>query len=80
MLFPSWRSFLHFNSIICPFLLQEYSLNLRSTGVHGALLVLNQSFGPEELANCLNIPADDTNVRKHLMGELSALMINARSR
>ncbi|XP_028393805.1 kazrin-like isoform X2 [Dendronephthya gigantea] len=59
--------------------LKEYSNNLRSSGVFGGLLVLNHSFGPEELALCLNIPAEKTAVRKHLIGELSSLMINARA-
>ena len=59
--------------------LKEYSSNLRSSGVFGGLLVLNNSFGPEELAECLNIPAEKTAVRKHLVGELSSLMINARA-
>lgn len=59
--------------------LKEHSSNLRSTGVHGGLLVLNHSFGPEELAALLNIPGEEANLRKHLVGELSSLMINARS-
>lgn len=73
-----------FQRFYAPFLnnyvsvVQEYSSNLRSSGVFGGLLVLNNSFGPEEFAQCLNIPEEKTAIRKHLVGELSSLMINAR--
>lgn len=55
--------------------LQEYSENLSGSGVHGALLVLEQnSFTSDSLATILNIPTSAPLVRKHLATELTLLL------
>ncbi|XP_065889802.1 kazrin-like isoform X1 [Dysidea avara] len=55
--------------------LQEYSENLTGTGVHGALVVLEQiSFTSDSLAGMLNIPTSVPLVHKHLATELALLL------
>ncbi|XP_067935750.1 liprin-beta-2-like isoform X2 [Watersipora subatra] len=46
--------------------LSEYAANLRGSGVHGALIVLEPKFTVEHLASILNIPASKTLLRRHL--------------
>ena len=46
--------------------LAEYAPNLRGSGVHGGLLVLEPRFGDELLATLLSIPAGKTLLRRHL--------------
>ena len=59
-------------------LLQEYAENLRDSGVHGALMVLEPTFGPDELAQALSIPSSKNIIRRHLRTEAMALLIPAR--
>jgi len=46
--------------------LAEYAPNLRGSGVHGGLLVLEPRFGDELLATLLSIPTGKTLLRRHL--------------
>ncbi|KAJ8398886.1 hypothetical protein AAFF_G00417940 [Aldrovandia affinis] len=46
--------------------LAEYAPNLRGSGVHGALMVLEPRFTVETLALLLNIPPNKTLLRRHL--------------
>ncbi len=46
--------------------LAEYAPNLRGSGVHGALLVLEPRFTPDLLASLLSIPPAKTLLRRHL--------------
>lgn len=53
-------------------------MNLRNSGVHGAAIVLEPSFGAEAFATALGIPSSKAMVRKHLADELSNLITPAR--
>ncbi|XP_029351520.1 liprin-beta-1-like [Echeneis naucrates] len=46
--------------------LAEYAPNLRGSGVHGGLMVLEPRFNVEALALLLNIPPNKTLLRRHL--------------
>ncbi|XP_067346402.1 liprin-beta-1 isoform X2 [Channa argus] len=46
--------------------LAEYAPNLRGSGVHGGLMVLEHRFNVEALALLLNIPPNKTLLRRHL--------------
>ncbi|XP_047245374.1 liprin-beta-1 isoform X2 [Girardinichthys multiradiatus] len=46
--------------------LAEYAPNLRGSGVHGGLMVLDPRFNVEALALLLNIPPSKTLLRRHL--------------
>ncbi|XP_055087844.1 liprin-beta-1-like [Periophthalmus magnuspinnatus] len=46
--------------------LAEYAPNLRGSGVHGGLMVLEPRFNVESLALLLNIPPNKTLLRRHL--------------
>ncbi|XP_077867159.1 liprin-beta-1-like [Saccoglossus kowalevskii] len=54
--------------------LSEYVPNLRGSGVHGALLVLEPSFTAETLATLLSIPPNKTLLRRHLTTHFVALV------
>ena len=43
--------------------MEEYTLNLLHTGVHGGLIALDNSFDYEKLAMALQIPTSNTAVR-----------------
>ena len=47
--------------------LAEYAPNLRGSGVHGGLIVLEPKFNGELLASLLSIPSSKTLLRRHLM-------------
>jgi len=51
---------------------------LRDSGVHGALLVLDPSFGASELAQVLGIHSSKNIIRRHLTAELLSVLIPAR--
>ncbi|EDO29626.1 predicted protein [Nematostella vectensis] len=57
---------------------QEYADNLRDSGVHGAMMVINETFGPDEMANCLAIHPSKNIIRRHLTSEMTALITSAR--
>jgi hypothetical protein len=56
--------------------LSEYAPNLRGSGVHGALMVLEPRFGAEVFATLLSIPANKTLLRRHLSTHFVALIGN----
>ncbi|KAM9410255.1 liprin-beta-2 isoform 3-T4 [Pholidichthys leucotaenia] len=54
--------------------LAEYAPNLRGSGVHGGLIILEPRFNSETLALLLNIPPQKTLLRRHLATAFSALV------
>lgn len=54
--------------------LSEYAPNLRGSGVHGGLLVLEPRFSADVFATLLSIPANKTLLRRHLSTHLVALI------
>ncbi|XP_023015542.2 liprin protein kazrin isoform X1 [Leptinotarsa decemlineata] len=59
--------------------LAEYADNLKDSGVHGGLVVLEPSFNGDTMATALGIPASKNIIRRHLTAELEALILPARS-
>ncbi|KAK7471431.1 hypothetical protein BaRGS_00035919, partial [Batillaria attramentaria] len=59
--------------------LGEFADNLRESGVHGALMVLEPSFNSDTLATALAIPPSKSYIRIHLSTELDALLRPARA-
>lgn len=57
---------------------KEYADSLRDSGVHGALLVLDSSFGADELAQALGIHSSKNIIRRHLTSELLSVLVPAR--
>ncbi|GBP25948.1 Kazrin [Eumeta japonica] len=58
--------------------LGEYADNLKDSGVHGGLVVLEPSFTGETMATALGIPPSKSIIRRHLVAEFDALVIPAR--
>ncbi|XP_062591155.1 liprin-beta-1-like isoform X2 [Saccostrea cucullata] len=56
--------------------LSEYAPNLRGSGVHGALIVLEPRFNAELFAQILSIPHNKTLLRRHLSTHVVALIGN----
>ncbi|XP_053741111.1 liprin-beta-2b isoform X2 [Synchiropus splendidus] len=54
--------------------LAEYAPNLRGSGVHGGLVMLEPRFNSETLAMLLNIPPQKTLLRRHLATNFSSLV------
>uniref|UniRef100_A0A4W4FWR2 SAM domain-containing protein n=1 Tax=Electrophorus electricus TaxID=8005 RepID=A0A4W4FWR2_ELEEL len=54
--------------------LAEYAPNLRGSGVHGGLIILEQSFNEESLAVLLSIPPQKTLLRRHLATNFHSLV------
>ncbi|XP_065809189.1 liprin-beta-2 isoform X1 [Labrus bergylta] len=54
--------------------LAEFAPNLRGSGVHGGLIILEPRFSSETLALLLNIPPQKTLLRRHLATAFSALV------
>ncbi|XP_068699374.1 kazrin-like isoform X2 [Montipora capricornis] len=63
----------------CSVDLGEYANSLQDSGVHGAVLVLDPSFGAEELAQALGIPPAKNIIRRHLTSELLSILVPVRS-
>ncbi|XP_059475337.1 kazrin isoform X2 [Neocloeon triangulifer] len=59
--------------------LNEYAENIKDSGVHGALVVLEPSFNGETMASALGIPQSKNIIRRHLTTELEALVHPARA-
>ncbi|CAG9768186.1 unnamed protein product [Ceutorhynchus assimilis] len=59
--------------------LGEYADNLKDSGVHGGLVVLEPSFNGDTMATALGIPSSKNIIRRHLTAELEALVLPARS-
>ncbi|XP_076390623.1 liprin protein kazrin isoform X18 [Megachile rotundata] len=60
--------------------LTEYAENLKDSGVHGALVVLEPSFTGDTMATALGIPPAKHMIRRHLTAELEALVVPASCR
>ncbi|XP_050990260.1 liprin-beta-2 isoform X2 [Labeo rohita] len=54
--------------------LAEYAPNLRGSGVHGGLIILEPRFQSETLAMLLNIPPQKTLLRRHLTTNFNTLV------
>ncbi|XP_006740895.1 liprin-beta-1 isoform X8 [Halichoerus grypus] len=54
--------------------LAEYAPNLRGSGVHGGLMVLEPRFNVETMAQLLNIPPSKTLLRRHLATHFNLLI------
>ncbi|VCW78686.1 unnamed protein product [Gulo gulo] len=54
--------------------LAEYAPNLRGSGVHGGLIILEPRFTGDTLAMLLNIPPQKTLLRRHLTTKFNALI------
>ncbi|XP_051917995.1 liprin-beta-2b isoform X11 [Hippocampus zosterae] len=54
--------------------LAEYAPNLRGSGVHGGLIMLEPRFNSDSLAMLLNIPPQKTLLRRHLATNFSNLV------
>ncbi|XP_016888697.1 liprin-beta-1b isoform X2 [Cynoglossus semilaevis] len=54
--------------------LAEYAPNLRGSGVHGGLMVLEPRFNVEAMALLLNIPPNKTLLRRHLATHFNLLI------
>ncbi|XP_026087036.1 liprin-beta-2 isoform X2 [Carassius auratus] len=54
--------------------LAEYAPNLRGSGVHGGLIILEPRFHSETLAMLLNIPPQKTLLRRHLTTNFNTLV------
>jgi len=52
----------------------EWAVNLADSGVHGALIALDQTFTASQLALLLQIPRSNTLVRDRLVAEFEALL------
>lgn len=62
---------------LCVFI-QEFADSLQSSGVHGAVMVLDPSFSSDTMATALCIPSNKHMVRHHLSEEMKALVSAAR--
>ncbi|XP_043914909.1 liprin-beta-2 [Protopterus annectens] len=54
--------------------LAEYAPNLRGSGVHGGLIILEPRFNADTLAMLLNIPPQKTLLRRHLTTNFNVLI------
>ncbi|XP_066556566.1 liprin-beta-2b isoform X12 [Amia ocellicauda] len=54
--------------------LAEYAPNLRGSGVHGGLIILEPRFNSDSLAMLLNIPPQKTLLRRHLTTNFNMLI------
>ncbi|XP_049543331.1 kazrin-A isoform X4 [Anopheles darlingi] len=59
--------------------LGEYAENLKDSGVHGGLVVLEPSFSGDTMATALGIPPSKNIIRRHLVTEFDALILPARA-
>lgn len=58
--------------------LGEFADNLRNSGVHGGLVVLESSFSGETMASALGISPSKNIVRRHLITEFESLILPSR--
>ncbi|RXG54482.1 Kazrin [Armadillidium vulgare] len=56
----------------------EYAANLKDSGIHGALVVLEHSFSVETMATALGIQSSKSIIRRHLATEFENLIIPSR--
>ncbi|XP_038161844.1 kazrin-A isoform X3 [Cyprinodon tularosa] len=59
--------------------LKEYADSLLSSGVHGAVMILDPTFNTDSMATALGIPSSKHMVRRHLEEEMMALIGSARA-
>ncbi|KAI1732246.1 thiF family domain-containing protein [Ditylenchus destructor] len=59
--------------------LGAYAINLRDSGVHGALMALDDTFELQSLIVMLQIPQQDEQARRHLEAEYSRLIAESRA-
>ncbi|XP_058064502.1 kazrin [Anopheles bellator] len=59
--------------------LGEYADNLKDSGVHGGLVVLEPSFSGDTMATALGIPPSKNIIRRHLVTEFESLILPARA-
>lgn len=59
--------------------LKEYAANLRDSGLHGAMIVLDPTFSIDDVADAVGIPVNKTSVRRHLASEFDSLLALART-
>ncbi|XP_030386713.1 kazrin isoform X2 [Scaptodrosophila lebanonensis] len=59
--------------------LGEYADNLKDSGVHGGLVVLEPSFSGDTMATALGIPPSKNIIRRHLNTEFDSLILPARA-
>ncbi|KAF0302318.1 Kazrin-A [Amphibalanus amphitrite] len=59
--------------------LAEYADNLKDSGVHGALVVLELSFTADTMATALGVPQSKSMIRRHLAAEMDKLVRPARA-
>ncbi|KAM4738196.1 kazrin-A-like [Anableps anableps] len=59
--------------------LKEYAESLLSSGVHGAVMMLDPSFNTDSMATALGIPSSKHMVRRHLDEEMMSLIGSARA-
>ncbi|XP_058459377.1 kazrin isoform X3 [Malaya genurostris] len=59
--------------------LGEYADNLKDSGVHGGLVVLEPSFSGDTMATALGIPPSKNIIRRHLATEFETLILPARA-
>ena len=64
----------HFDHLITQTALQDYASNLVESGVHGALLALDESFSWQSMALALQIPTQNTQARQVLEREFATLL------
>jgi hypothetical protein len=58
--------------------LGAYAGNLRDSGVHGALIALDETFDAQSLALSLQIPPQDANARALLEQQFAMLTVDER--
>lgn len=54
--------------------LSEYAPNLRGSGVHGALILLENAFNADLFATLLSIPTNKTLLRRHISAKFKQLI------
>uniref|UniRef100_A0A8C9YB35 Kazrin, periplakin interacting protein a n=1 Tax=Sander lucioperca TaxID=283035 RepID=A0A8C9YB35_SANLU len=59
--------------------LKEFAESLLSSGVHGAVMVLDPTFNTDAMATALGIPSNKHMVRRHLVEEMKNLIGPART-
>ncbi|XP_068996187.1 kazrin-A isoform X2 [Embiotoca jacksoni] len=59
--------------------LKEFAESLLSSGVHGAVMVLDPTFNTDTMATALGIPNNKHMVRRHLVEEMKILLSPARA-
>ncbi|XP_056129995.1 kazrin-A isoform X1 [Lampris incognitus] len=59
--------------------LKEYADSLQSSGIHGAVMVLDPTFNTDAMATVLGIPSSKHMIRRHLTEEMKNLISQVRT-